>query len=905
MRRPIGWVVGACVGLVLAGCQPASQSGDTDEGQASTTTANVFADDGWRLLADDPTGLLDSSTLVDVRAVTTWRFDTGGSWRLEPDNAGTPTRMGLKLAGAALRPALVWPVDLEADQVDAIEIELGARSPAPVALFWRVDGDDSEPLPKIVLQRSDSTAGVYRFPVAGNVAWRGRVTSLRLELPGGRAGAPVRILRASALSRESDAGKLAEATRRGWKITLDDDTRNAMLLPPDTERSSSRRIEAGTVLRFGYGLEAGVRRPVRFRVDATVGDQEIELFDDTLSFASGDTGRWHDAEVDLEPVAGKTAVLRFSTEAGEGYSAAAGVPVLANPRLVRPAESSETPDIVLVVIDTLRADHLSLYGYPVRTSPRLDAWAKRSTVFRQVVAQAPWTLPSHASLFTGLDAIRHGVNHDVGGAGVGLGAVPTGSLDMLAERLREAGYLTAAITGGAYLHPRYGFTQGFDRYRTWKSRAQSDAEFSTGVDHALELLATPRDRPVFLFLHTYAVHDPYAPRGPHFGKLYPDQLPARGRIAIQTEPSKPVDGFRQNNYFVHRKGAESERLGEADLAKVRAFYDSGIAAMDRQLGRLFKGIRGREGTVIAVTSDHGEALGEHGRVGHVELTDESLLVPLVLRIPGVSRREVDDQVRLIDLMPTFLELAGEPVPEGIDGVSLLPLLRGETSPVPPEAWAYSATGNRGFALRHAGRLKAILDDNAFSPTPGRLSLFDLRADPDELVDLATDSAATERWRGRLIAEAAQRAVGLELTVANTGPDVLEAVVTGSMVRPVGTKSADLACADCVTWRAMGSLELRVPAGTRFTLRFEKVFGTQLDIAGRFGNQTFRHQWQVDQLDLPTVFGMQNGRWQTGADPMTLTTGFVAGWRGMAAIAAESPALLDPELREQLEALGYL
>ncbi len=127
------------------------------------------------------------------------------------------------------------------------------------------------------------------------------------------------------------------------------------------------------------------------------------------------------------------------------------------------------PNVILISVDTLRADHLSLYGYPRSTSPRIDAWARNSAAgFRNAVVQAPWTLPSHCSMLTGLDALSHGVNHS-------FEAVP-GELTTVAERLSEAGYFTAGITGGGWFHPRYGLAAGYDRYRYWSGKRRGDEE---------------------------------------------------------------------------------------------------------------------------------------------------------------------------------------------------------------------------------------------------------------------------------------------------------------------------------------------------------------------------------------------------------------------------------------------
>ena len=163
-------------------------------------------------------------------------------------------------------------------------------------------------------------------------------------------------------------------------------------------------------------------------------------------------------------------------------------------------------------MDDLRADHLSLYGYRKVTSPNIDSWAGHHGVtFSNVVAASPWTLPSHVSLLSGLDALSHGVNFPQDAAGK--------DVLFLAEALREAGYRTGAVTGGGFLRPEYGFHQGFDRFRWWPGEIGHPDELDDGLDTALRWIETWADGPFFLFFHTYEVHSPFHRREPHFERL--------------------------------------------------------------------------------------------------------------------------------------------------------------------------------------------------------------------------------------------------------------------------------------------------------------------------------------------------------------------------------------------------
>ena len=350
--------------------------------------------------------------------------------------------------------------------------------------------------------------------------------------------------------------------------------------------------------------------------------------------------------------------------------------------------------MLLVSLDTVRADHLSLYGYEKTTSPNLDAWAQRSAVvFEETVAGAPWTLPSHMVIFSGLNAVRHGINHDVGRAHTDSAT----RFEFLAEILRKQGYETAAVTGGAYMHPQYGFSRGFRSYRYWQNRGRDKRELVDGVDRALAFLEKERSQPFFFFLHTYAAHDPYEAYEPFFEEVAaPGLVSRRGEIALKSIRSDASKGFRQETHFEYRNRGIKQRLGESDRPLIEAFYDSGLARLDSELGRLFAGLEDlglADTTLVVVTSDHGEALLEQGRVGHQELYDSNLLVPLVIAWPdgrGAGHR-VSRQVRSVDILPTLLQSLEVRSPRGLDGVSMLPLVENSAEARhPTEAWAYSA-----------------------------------------------------------------------------------------------------------------------------------------------------------------------------------------------------------------------
>jgi arylsulfatase A-like enzyme len=337
-------------------------------------------------------------------------------------------------------------------------------------------------------------------------------------------------------------------------------------------------------------------------------------------------------------------------------------------------------DVVLVSIDTLRADGLSSYGNPRPTSPHLDALARTGFVFEQCYAPAPETAPSHASMFTGLGTAVHRV------ANLRLADQPTPGLasafDTLAERFSRAGYRTAAFTDGGPLGTAWDLQQGFQVHHGRLEGVEAK------VDRALAFLrASGDERPVFLFLHTYQVHLPYvAPI--EWAHRFTD--PGYDGVLVEAEASTRAardDGtLRPDGKILLR---DEERFTPRDVEHLKRLYEGEIAFTDHHLQRLwtFLSETGRlERTVVAVTSDHGEEFGEHGFFGHRQLHVESLHVPLVLRLPRGTAGDdlpvppagggrVSARVGLIDLYPTLLEAAGLAIPAHAQGRSLVAGLR--------------------------------------------------------------------------------------------------------------------------------------------------------------------------------------------------------------------------------------
>lgn len=374
--------------------------------------------------------------------------------------------------------------------------------------------------------------------------------------------------------------------------------------------------------------------------------------------------------------------------------------------------------LVLIGLDDVRADRV---GAPGSRTPRLDAFFAGGAVFTQAVSQAPWTLPSFMSVMTGRHPSRHGVINKYADASVDP-PVPAAlkaaspETQTLAEVLRSRGWRTAAFTGGAGLTGAAGFAAGFEVY----SDSSPFAGFAATAPQALDWLKTlrPGER-FFLFVHGYDSH-PF-----HSGRS-----PAAADVRFRRRRREQLEG----------RAAAS---GPEEKAETSSLYDAAIGGMDARLAPLLDaldgpGLRGR--VIVAAFADHGEELFDHGGVDHGRtLYEELLRVPLLLRGPGLRPRRISSQVRLIDLLPTVLDLLGVKEPAAVcaqrDGVSLTPLLSGR----PLTLDAFSETD---FLLRVSLRSlrtwdgwKLIHDQQA-----RRSRLYDLKTDPAETIDLSEREA---------------------------------------------------------------------------------------------------------------------------------------------------------------------
>ncbi len=384
--------------------------------------------------------------------------------------------------------------------------------------------------------------------------------------------------------------------------------------------------------------------------------------------------------------------------------------------------------VVLIVVDTLRADHLGLYGYGRDTSPRLDALARDAAIFDHAFASSPWTLPSFGSLFTGRLPAEHRAGWPAGapegGDADGREFLPLrAGLPTLAETLAVAGLDTAAVMNNAFLHPDFGVARGFATYDHIGGNRKRIRRADEVVDRALDWLGKEGRGDFLLVVHFF---------DPHLN--YDAPAPFRGSFA-----DSEMSDEERNALMELRPLRQRVRQGEpVDWDFLIGAYDEEIAFVDRELGRLWRGLEesGRLAeSLVVLTADHGEEFGDHGGFEHGHsLYGELVRVPLLVWGPGVEPGRRAEPVSLVDVYPTVLDALGLPAPEGLPGRSLIEAPVERT--LIAERTLYGAHRESAIAwpykLIHAPR------------RPRETELFNLEADPGEtesILRLRRDLAA--------------------------------------------------------------------------------------------------------------------------------------------------------------------
>ncbi len=464
-------------------------------------------------------------------------------------------------------------------------------------------------------------------------------------------------------------------------------------------------IPSGAQLELAVGVqpEAWEISPrLRFAVTIETGGTEAkEIWSTVMDPDSRDDRRWVPATIPLAATAGREVRLRFEVRTVDPADTRSSLPVWGDPTLVGPVAPPQGPNVLLISLDTLRADAVGTYGQRWPTTPHIDRELARSgTLFERTVAPFPLTLPSHVSMLTGLYYRAHGVRR--------LGEVLAPAVATLAQALRAQGYATTAFTEDGFLLAESGIDRGFGLYD--ENKAQQ------GTGHAMETfgrgaawLRANTGRRFFLFLHTYQVHAPYFP-------------PETYRTLFEDIATIPP-------------GIERDHLRYLQEARVA---DDAVGTVLTALANL-----GLEGdTLVVLTSDHGEEFLEHGQRFHgYQLYDETLRVPLILRWPGhvPAGRRVATPVSLVDLAPTILALAAAPALSQVDGASLVPLLASDAAEHDRATVFSEAMSAESVRTTDLVAAETFTHSCTRHVTTGELECYDLARDPGQHARLAPDA----------------------------------------------------------------------------------------------------------------------------------------------------------------------
>jgi len=455
-------------------------------------------------------------------------------------------------------------------------------------------------------------------------------------------------------------------------------------------------------LHFGVGITEK-NSPVKFRLTA---DGSKELYSKTVSNA--DT--WEDADVDLSPFGGRNLKLAFETTAEKQGTVA----LWANPLLT--GKARKRPNVLLYMIDTLRADHASLYGYGRETTPFLKRLGATGLVFENCQVQATWTKPSTASLLTSLYSFSHGIVNDYD-------TIPKGAATMAAQ-LRAAGYVTAGIVANPFAGRVSGLQRGFDYLDEWAviQRYRKDAE-DRGTDSAavnkivFPWLEQHREEPFFLYVHTTDPHAPYRPP-PGFEEKFanPAETAQFNRTYKRLVDKREYGGGAVvSRAGCLRNGVNPDRFIHQAIDR----YDGEILHNDWSLEQLVQKLKQLgilDNTLIVVVSDHGEEFWEHGWTAHGQSLYQELAHGVLLMwnqklIPAARR--VAEPVQLIDVMPTVLDLLNLKIPNVVQGQSLAPFAQGlpfqRRGPVVTSR--YASPHAKGFVPENGTDTVALLDGN--------------------------------------------------------------------------------------------------------------------------------------------------------------------------------------------------
>ena len=613
---------------------------------------------------------------------TEWRFD-----KTTPDAAnvaGAAIRDG-RFAGRTTSEFPMFRVERTSDldnrdQVHAFQIRMRASGGANVSLISQPPG----PVDFVDLaRRASSVPWATSSPLLPGTEMQTYTLTPQAPInmsrarqfvirPTDAAGATFEIESVRVVTRREHLASLPSGV--GWQGLGEVYRETLVGRSPET-----MRFDVEVPARGWLDLAVGTvdEQPVTFRVGVAEGKDDRTVLEHTVTTAY----RWDRRPVDLSSFAGRRVSLVLSLRSDQpGTVGFWGSPVVRS----RVTSGDMPLGVIFVHADTLRADHLDVYGYHRKTGPNIRRMAEEGALFKYAMAQAGWTKVSTPSFMTGLYPSTTGVFSFPD-------RLPA-SATTLAEAYQAAGYATASFSSNGFIGLSSNMHQGYEEFHEPASLTDSGPPYTSktareNVERAAQWIEQHRDTPFFVFLHVNDPHSPYEPRPP-YNTMWTDPAQRDEHIRQREALKKTVKDAAQAS----RGMATREEMIEAGvdpdkyIAYDLAWYDGSIRGLDTEMGRLLERLRGLgldRDVAIAFLSDHGEEFLDHGRMWHEHSTYGELVhVPLIIRWPaGVAAgRVIEDPVHLLDVMPTLLEFARLPQPKGIQGQSLAPLVLASGSP---------------------------------------------------------------------------------------------------------------------------------------------------------------------------------------------------------------------------------
>lgn len=572
-----------------------------------------------------------------------------------------------------------------------------------------------------------------------------------------------------------EAREQANFALRPKKVSVDHDVRRALAVNAFSKLHYEEKLRERPSLVFSLALEESSdlwgEYSVSVRASSSGKARDFRVGLDDLS--EGPPERWSDYSIDLREFQGREIELNVDVRRNWRWDLNSLLSLLDRQPYLPPAwhwkqeawksfymtpprivygldEEEEDFNIILISLDTLRADHLSFYGYPRDTMPNLASIAREGVLFTNFFSPSTYTLPAHMSLFTSQYPSTHGIfsKND---------QIVSLRFQTLAELLRSAGYYSVALTDGGFVSSNYGFHQGFDSYRDGGKDSSQGFGIERKITSAIKWLEEHGRQKFFLFLHTYEIHDYVNNRDEH-------------RPFYATDYDGRLDGSFGN--LIHPRSEDLRkdfRISAEDTEYMENLYDGSLRYTDERLGELFAALRDMElydKTLILITSDHGESFGELHNDGQtvawahgIAPYESQIHIPLIMKMPatfGATPSIVHDDYSLVDVMPSLADMLRLSPRKQLQGTSWMPSVnQEEAKPGAYPIFAQARAEINGMSGVRFNGLKYIRRDELEE-------LYDLNSDPQELSNLRDDPLFADKLAqlSKTLDEHAEQAKGL-------------------------------------------------------------------------------------------------------------------------------------------------